>query len=116
MVASLGVAFDEAQGLFGIACGVANGVEEEFARRMVGAAEGGEVSAGIQEAKGAQVDFLVAAHGVVEGLFVAGEGGRIEDDEIILFSGFFAVTEIVKGVGCFDLERKLIALCVGLCG
>ena len=62
---------------------------------VVGAAEGGEDAALIQQLERAQVDFLVAAHGVHEGLFVAGETRGIEDDEVVVGFGVFEEIEDV---------------------
>ena len=41
------------------------------------------------------MDFLVAAHGVHEGLFVAREAGRIQDDEVVVRLG---VLEKIKDI------------------
>ncbi len=56
------------------------------------AAEGGEDATFIQQLDRTKVDFLIAAHGVHERLFIAGETRRIEDDQIVF--GFRLLEEI----------------------
>lgn len=69
----------------------------------MGAAEGGEEAVFFEEFEGAEVDFFVAAHGVVEGFFVPCEAGGVEDDEVILgFCGFEEVEDVC--LDDFDVE------------
>lgn len=113
VVGALAVFADEAEGFFGVDGGVGEVFEEEFAGGVVGAAEGGEESAFIEEFEGAEVDFLIAAHGIGEGLFVAGEAGGIEDDEVVFGFGVF---EEVEDVVFDDVDVESVDLGVVACG
>lgn len=75
----------------------------------MGAAEGGEDAAFFEEFEGAEVDFLVTAHGVAECFFVFGEAGWIEDDEVVCGFGFF---EEVEDVCLDDFDVELVELSV----
>ena len=103
MVGALGVLGDEAEGLLGIHGGVGEVFEEKLAGSVVGAAEGGEQAALFEELERAEVDLLVAAHGVHEGLLVLCETRRIEDDEVVFRLGGFQEIEDVR-LDDFDIE------------
>ena len=73
VIESLGMVIEEAQGFSGIDAGIADGLEKVFAGGVMRAAESGEDAIVIEELEGAEVDFLVTAHGVVERFFVSRE-------------------------------------------
>ena len=72
---------------------------------MVGAGAGDEDAAGAKHLEGAEVEFFVAAEGGVEVALGFGEGGRIENDGVVVAVGGGVVLEQVEGVGLdpFDL-------------
>ncbi len=72
---------------------------------MVGAGAGHENAAGAEHLEGAEVEFLVAAEGGIEVALGFGEGGRIENDGVVVAIGGGVVLEQVEGVGLdpFDL-------------
>ena len=59
------------------------------------------------------MDFLVAAHGVHECLFVAGETRGIEDDEIVFG---FRVFEEIEDIVFEDLDVEVVEFGVVACG
>jgi hypothetical protein len=83
MIGALAMFREQAQRLLGVHRGVGEVFQEQLAGRVVRAAEGREDAALVQQLERAQVDLLVAAHGVHERLLVAGETRRIEDDEVV---------------------------------
>ena len=62
------------------------------------------------------MDFLVAFHGGVDGLFVAGEGGGIEDDEVVFLFALFAMAKVVEGVAGFGGEGEAVEFGIALGG
>lgn len=56
------------------------------------------------------MDFFVAAHGIVEGFFVAGEGRWVEDDEVVFGFCFF---EEIEDIGLDDLHFQMISGGIG---
>ena len=63
-------------------------VAEHFPEQLLGgevtARAGGQVSAPGQQPHGPVVDLLISGHGPPGGLAAFGEGGRVQDDEIVL--------------------------------
>lgn len=98
MVGALGVGGDAAEGFFGVDGGVGDAAVEFFGADVVGAGEGGEDAAGFEHLHGAEVDLLVAAEGIAHGAFGFGEGGGIEDDEVVAGGGGFVALEEVEAV------------------
>jgi hypothetical protein len=82
VIGALGVGGDAAEDVAGVVRGGEQRVLEQFGADVVRAAEGGEGAAGLQQLQRAQMDFFITAQGVVHRGAVAGEGGRIEDDEV----------------------------------
>lgn len=68
--------------------GVVGRVAEHFPEQLLGgevtARAGGQVSAPGQQPHGPVVDLLISGHGPPGGLAAFGEGGRVQDDEVVL--------------------------------
>src|SRR5208283_2938746 len=75
------------------------------------AGAGDEDASGPQHLQGAEVELLVAAQRGRHGAFGFGEGGRVEDDGVVLASGGSVVLEQVEGVGLdpFDLAAAVLS-------
>lgn len=114
---AVGVETDEAAGVCG---GFDEGGPEGVAGDVLGAAVGGEDAAGAEEFEGADVEFAVAAEGAGDAGGVAGEGGGIEDDEVVgVFGGGGAgvFAEVVEHVGGFEAGGAGEAVFAGVfCG
>lgn len=98
VVGALGVGGDAAERLLGIDGGVGDAAVEFLGADVMRAGEGGEDAAGLEHLHGAEVDLLVAAKGIAHGAFGFGEGGRIEDDQIVAGGGGFVALEEVEAV------------------
>ena len=70
----------------GIPGRLADGLFEEVRVHEVGAGAGDEVAAVSDQLHAAQIDLTVAARGGLDGIAGLGEGGRIEDDDVILLA------------------------------
>ncbi len=66
---------------------------------VVAAAEGRQDAAGLQHLQRAQMDLLVAAHGVADARLGLGERGRVEDDQVVGGAGRFLLLEEIEAVG-----------------
>jgi hypothetical protein len=80
---------------------------------VVAAAVGREDAVGSEQLEGAQVDLLVAAQGVADGLAGFREGGRIEDDEIVFPLLRLGRLEEVEDVRLLRLEGQAVAGGIG---
>ena len=85
--------------------GVKGGAGEHFEEiglaYVVGAGAGDEDSAGAEHLERAEIELFVAAEGGVEIALGLGEGGRVENDGVVVAVGGRIVLEQVEGVG-FD--------------
>jgi hypothetical protein len=85
VIKALGMAVDHPQGSFAVNGRALHAVEKEFSGCVMGTAECRENSTLVQHAEGPEMDFLVSTHGVLNGLFIPGEGWGIENNEIVSF-------------------------------
>ncbi len=98
VVSALAVHIQQTKRTLGIhRCGIDHGAEISGSN-VVGAAECGEDAAGLQHLEGAEVDLLVAAQGIMEGLLGLGKAGRIQDDEIVGVAVLFCRLQEVEHV------------------
>lgn len=107
VIGALGVGGNAAQGLARIDRGVGDGLMEVLGSDMVGAGKGDKDAAGLEDLEGAEVNLFVAADGVLHALLGAGEGGRIEDDEVepaVFFGG--DLLEVVEAVGGDEVDLE----------
>jgi len=109
----LGEGLDEAESAPGVHRGIADGIKEAFSRDVMRTGPGGEDAARFEEFQGAEMDLLVAAEGVAKVLLAAGEGRRIEDDEV---ETIFARLEEVEGIGFDGWEVELVEAGIGMDG
>ena len=58
----------------------------------------GEQSVRREQLKSADVQFLVAAHGIVQAAFAFGKGRRVEDDELETFCRFFGAAQELENI------------------
>ena len=105
MIGALAVFLDEAEGFFRVDRSVDKIFEKQLAGGVMGAAEGGKNAAIFEDFQGPQVDFLIASHGVHKSRLVAGEAGRIEDDEVVFR---FRVFEKIEDVVLKDLNVEVV--------
>src|SRR5262245_36030100 len=99
VIGGLRVGSDAAENAARVKGGGEDGVLKQAGIYMVGATEGGEGAACLQELERAQMDFFVTTQGVRYRSSVAGEGGWVEDDQIPTGDEFFV------GLGrCLCLE------------
>ncbi len=84
MVFGLSANFDQAQGAVGVKGGGGEHFEEVGLADVVGAGAGDEDAAGAEHLEGAEIEFLVAAEGGVEIALALGEGGRVENDRVVV--------------------------------
>jgi len=103
MIGALAVVGDQAQRLFRVDRGIDQIADEQLAAGMVRAAEGREDAPFFEELERAQVDLLIAAHGVHERLFVPGEARWVEDDQVVFRRGVLEEIEDVV-LNHFDFE------------
>ena len=114
MIRALAVALDQAQRALRVHRGVAD-VGIEFAgAHVVRAAEGHDDAAGLQHLHGAQVDLLVAAHGVVHRVLGLGERRRVENDEVVLVALLLGILEEVESIVSDELDGQSRGRGVGL--
>ncbi len=104
MIRGLAVDLSPSQDLVSIEGRVQDDVLEGLCVHMVGAAEGGQCTAGAQELQGSQVDLFVSIQRGIHRVAVAGERGWIQNDEVkevFLFDlGILGVfDQPVEGVG-----------------
>ena len=81
-------------------------------RDRLRAGAGHQYAAGTQHLQRPQVDFLIPAHGLGKGSFVAGERRRIEHDGVVLAAGGGVILEHVEDIAFqpFDLPHLLLGL------
>ena len=72
----------------------------------MGAGEGCQHPAGLEEAHGAEVDLFVAARGGLDSLAAAREGRRVQDDQAEAGPGALEPAELVEGVVGDDLGAR----------
>ncbi len=111
MVEGLAGAGEETDFTAGVGGGGGDGALEGDGVDMPGTGIGGQHAAGREGLEDAQGEFLVAAEGPVDGGPVAGEGGRVEDNEIE-GPGLKGIDE-VEGVGLDRLDRQPVAGGIG---
>ena len=106
MIRRLLAPFDLAQVYARIRGGIGEHAAEQIVAHEMGARARSEITATGQELHGLQVDFLVAANGVVHSMARFGKGRRIEDDEVVivilLFCQLRQKVEDVGLLGCDD--------------
>ena len=92
----------------GVEGGAGDGLEEVGGADMEGTGAGDEDSAGLEHFKSTEIQFFVAAQGLVEIAFGFGEGRGVEDDGVVFFAGVGVVAEEVEGVGLDPLYFAII--------
>ena len=100
VVCALGVSGAEPGGFLRVDHGIADDIQEDGVADVVGTAEGGEEAAVVEKLGRAQVDFFVAAEGIVQAGAVAGETRRVEDDEVVAVAAGYGGFEPIENV-CF---------------
>jgi hypothetical protein len=83
---------------------LAEHVEELGTSEMIGARGGKQVPGGMKNAERAQVDLLVAAHGLGERAPGFGKGGRVEHDGVEVSSPMLKIPKHLKGIPRHPLD------------
>ena len=118
MVGGLLADFDLPQLTVGVFCRRLEHLDEQLLGGKVRAAGRGQIAAAGQQLHGAVVDLLVAAHGILNGAARLGEGGRVENDEVVgvalLFQPGAAGAYVVESI--IHNQKKMIPCSVLLEG
>ena len=117
MVGALLARFDLAQLDARVVRGAVEHFDEQLLRRKMAARAGREVAAARQELHRAVVDLLIARHRPLRRPSALGEGGRVEDDEVVLHRLLCERREEVKHVRRHALHHiaEPVALGVAAC-
>ena len=111
MVRRLLAPFDLAEADAGIFGGIVEHLAEQIVAHEVRARARSQIAAARQEFHGFQVNFLIAPHGVADGMTRFGEGRRVEDDEVIVVALVFSqVREQIEDVGLFGRDDGFQAI------
>lgn len=103
MVRGLGIGRDTTEHFARVEGGREDGVLEKIRIDVVGATEGGECAASLEEFEGAEMDFFVAAQGARDGSAISGEGWRVKDDEVPAGDNLFV--RLRGGLGAEPIEH-----------
>ena len=98
MVMPLGALRDEPDGPAHVRCGVLEKLSELLGGQMVRAGAGDKAAAGVEEAHGPQVDFLVTRGGLGQAGARFDEGGGVENDQVEGFASPVPLLELVEDV------------------
>src|SRR5271169_1734308 len=120
MVFGLSADFDQTESSVGVERGGGEHLEESGLADVVGTGAGDEEAVGTKHLEGAEIEFLVAADGCIEIALALGEGGRVENDGVVMAIGGGVVLKQVEGVGLdpfdfFSLEQRLVEGGVVVC-
>jgi hypothetical protein len=99
VVFGLGAVLNDTNRSMGIPAGLRDDFEKFRLTDVIGAGTGDKRPSGTQHLERAQVQFLVAAQGGIEVLPAFGEGGRVQDDGVVLPLSGRVVAEQIEGVG-----------------
>src|ERR1022692_4868879 len=101
VVPGLSANLGQAESSVGVAGGVGEHSEEIGLADVIGAGAGDQNSAGAQHLQRSEIEFFIAAEGGIEVALGFGEGGRIENNGVVVLAGRGIVLEQIEGVG-FD--------------
>ena len=107
MVSGLSPKLQNSHGFVSIQGSSGQGSQQVGLADMVGTRASDQDSARPQHLEGAEVEFLVAAECGIEVAFRFGEGGRVENDGVVLVAGGGVVLEQVEGVGFDPFDFRL---------
>ncbi len=111
MVRRLLASFDLAEANAGIFGGIVEHLAEQVIAHEVRTRARSQIAAARQEFHRFQVDFLIAPHGVADGMTRFGESRRVEDDEVIVMALVFSqVREQIEDVGLFGRDDGFQAI------
>lgn len=113
MVRGCAAALDELDAAMGICGRGGDGSFKIAPTDMVRAGTGDEDATGAEHLESAEVEFLVAAECAFDGAPGFGEGGRVEDDEVIGLTGVGPLAQDLKGVAFDPVDRGGEAGAVG---
>ncbi len=110
MVAALGEGGEDAGADACVTGGLAADLLEHRGRHVVGAGEGGQPAAALEQAEAADIDLLVTARGGLDGVLAAREGRGIQHDEPEALAPRVQLPQAVEGIAALQLGARLDAV------